>query len=109
MGARFTHRNEDFTCENCGRQVPPASVGCRNHCPYCLTSKHLDEAAGDRASHCKGLMVPIMYSWKKIKLNGGKAKGIVITYRCDKCGEVKRNKAAPDDNRELIESLRRCA
>ena len=32
-------------------------------------------------------------------------KGYVITYRCDRCGEVRRCKAAPDDDRALIIEL----
>ncbi|WP_419962425.1 RNHCP domain-containing protein [Psychrobacillus sp. BM2] len=28
----------------------------RNHCPFCLFSKHLDNYPGDRSSECQDLM-----------------------------------------------------
>ncbi|MBO7095209.1 RNHCP domain-containing protein [bacterium] len=34
--------NETFICTNCGQEVPLASKTCRNHCPYCFTSLHVD-------------------------------------------------------------------
>jgi len=47
-------RNEEFECENCGKKIslhPESSA--RNHCPYCLFSKHLDDKfPGDRLSEC---------------------------------------------------------
>ncbi|MBO7505538.1 RNHCP domain-containing protein [bacterium] len=46
--------NESFICVNCGREVPLASKTCRNHCPYCFASLHVDgEIPGDRSSICK--------------------------------------------------------
>lgn len=50
-----------FTCRACGRLVVPegAGSGHRNHCPYCLTSVHLDDRPGDRGSDCHGRMEPI--------------------------------------------------
>jgi DNA-directed RNA polymerase subunit RPC12/RpoP len=36
--------NESFTCENCGKEIEKHPEGsARNHCPYCLSSKHLDD------------------------------------------------------------------
>lgn len=32
-------------------------------------------------------------------------KGYVIIYRCQKCGSIRRNKAAEDDNKELLITL----
>ena len=42
--------NESFTCKVCGRLVVPNGAGSdhRNHCPYCLSSQHLDIEPGDR-------------------------------------------------------------
>ncbi|HLR46538.1 MAG TPA: RNHCP domain-containing protein, partial [Deinococcales bacterium] len=59
---RFTAqgRNTGFTCSNCGAEVPPlARGGCRNHCPRCLHSLHVDVNPGDRASDCGGLLEPV--------------------------------------------------
>ena len=45
-----------FNCEHCGKEVLPLSDGSyRNHCPYCLYSKHVDIVLGDRLNHVKDL------------------------------------------------------
>lgn len=64
--------------------------GCRNHCPHCLYSKHIDINPGDRASECGGMLEPIGVDYSA-------KKGWVIVSRCQRCGELKRNKAALDD------------
>lgn len=48
--------NESFTCKVCGRLVVPDGAGSdhRNHCPYCLSSQHLDIEPGDREADCGG-------------------------------------------------------
>ena len=38
----FTEIDESFICENCGKKVEKLGYSCRNHCPYCLHSKHVD-------------------------------------------------------------------
>jgi hypothetical protein len=84
-------RNTGFTCGVCGAEVPPLVNGsCRNHCPKCLHSLHVDDLPGDRASDCGGLLVPIGAE------QSGK-KGWVIVFRCERCGVVRRNKAALED------------
>ena len=50
-----THPCRDsFTCKVCGRLVVADAAGSahRNHCPNCLSSLHVDEEPGDRASDC---------------------------------------------------------
>ncbi|HYG57356.1 MAG TPA: RNHCP domain-containing protein [Symbiobacteriaceae bacterium] len=92
--------NAGFTCEYCGAAVPPVTNGSyRNHCPFCLHSKHVDEAPGDRSAGCKGLMVPIALTH-----NG--RKGYQVVHRCMACGAVRRNRVvesglAPDDLDQL--------
>ena len=44
----FTKIDEEFICENCGKKVKKLGYTCRNHCPYCLHSKHVDVNPGDR-------------------------------------------------------------
>ncbi len=39
----FTVIDEEFDCENCGKHVSKLGYSCRNHCPYCLHSKHVDK------------------------------------------------------------------
>ena len=45
---------ESFTCKVCGRLVTPEGAGSshRNHCPYCLSSLHVDIEPGDRCRRC---------------------------------------------------------
>ena len=59
MGAKFTEIDEGFVCEHCGKKVEPLGYSCRNHCPECLYSKHVDINPGDREETCHGLLEPI--------------------------------------------------
>jgi len=75
---------------NCGKYVNPAQNGkCRNHCIYCLWSRHVDITPGDRKHSCKGLMKPIKIQKRK--------KGLYIQHECIKCGMKKWNKILEDD------------
>ena len=93
--------NKGFICEHCGQRVLPTTNGSyRNHCPFCLYSKHMDIKPGDRQCQCHGLMKPagLKYHTKK---------GFQIIYECLKCGKKKVNKVAdftvqPDNTAELI-------
>ena len=98
MGRKFTKIDEEFVCEHCGKKVEKLGYTCRNHCNNCLYSKHVDINPGDREETCHGLLEPI-----KVELDS--KKGYVIVYRCQKCGAIRKNKAAEDDNMELIISL----
>ena len=55
----FTVIDEEFICENCGKNVPKLGYSRRNHCPWCLHSKHVDINPGDRAEECHGDLEPI--------------------------------------------------
>ncbi len=92
---KFNEIDEEFICENCGKNVKKLGYSCRNHCNYCLYSKHVDVNPGDREEKCHGLLEPI-----GIEMNN--KKGYVIIYRCKKCGQIRKNKAAKDDNIDLI-------
>ena len=84
---------DPFTCKVCGWPVVPAGAGSshRNHCPNCLTSLHVDNKPGDRASDCGGYMDPVAV-W--VKKNGEWA----IIHRCRQCGKMSANRIAADDN-----------
>ena len=56
---QFTMRDEAFICENCHQTVSPLQYSARDHCPYCLFSKHVDILPGDRSNNCHGLLEPI--------------------------------------------------
>ncbi|WAH39054.1 RNHCP domain-containing protein [Alicyclobacillus dauci] len=99
----FTRRNESFTCVNCGNEVEPSQRSCRNHCPNCLHSVHLDIMPGDRAANCSGLMVPIRVEYHT-------KKGYQLVHRCQSCGHISRNVVQTDvqvqpDNQEAILDL----
>ncbi|USN56071.1 MAG: RNHCP domain-containing protein [Candidatus Peribacteria bacterium] len=82
--------NESFICQNCGVQVDPAPKTCRNHCPYCFSSLHVDgDVPGDRSTSCHGKMFPREY----VLANGE----IKIHFLCLSCGKQHWNKAAEDD------------
>lgn len=97
---RFVMRDEPFVCVHCGRQVPPSGVTSRDHCPFCLTSRHVDRFPGDRANPCGGVLRPV-------SAEPHPKKGFVILYRCQTCGEIVRCRAVlsgccPDDTEKLI-------
>ncbi len=89
----FKMINESFTCENCSREVEKHPEGsARNHCPFCLYSKHLDkDFPWDRLSDCHSIMKPIWIDFKK-------NKWYMIKHKCTKCSKEILNKLAPDDN-----------
>lgn len=95
---RFKKNDSGFICVNCGREVSVLGYTSRNHCPYCLWSLHVDINPGDRASECKAPLEPIS------AVTDSK-KGFIIVHRCTKCGELRRNKAARDDDMRKIISL----
>ncbi len=96
-----THPSDEvFTCKVCGRTVTPdgAGSGHRNHCPNCLSSLHVDEEPGDRASDCGGVMEPIAV-W--VRNNGEWA----IIHRCKRCGKLSSNRVLADDNPMKLMSI----
>lgn len=95
---RFTKNDSGFICADCGHEVPPLKYTSRNHCPKCLCSLHLDVNPGDRASECGGVMDAVF-------AEPDAKRGFIVTHKCRKCGELRRNKAASDDDRDLLIEL----
>ena len=93
--ANFVEIDEEFICENCRKDVPKLNYTSRDHCPYCLYAKHVDINPGDRAENCHGMLEPI-------GIENNPKKGYVIIYKCKKCGAIRKNIAAKDDNMKLI-------
>ena len=91
---------ESFTCKVCGALVTPEDAGSRhrNHCPRCLSSVHVDNRPGDRASLCGGTMDPIGV-W--VRKDGEWA----LIHRCRACGALSSNRIAADDNPALLMSI----
>ena len=94
---KFHMVDENFRCENCGREVSKLNYTARDHCPYCLYSKHVDINPGDRANPCQGLLRPI--DLEKFK------DTYKIVYTCEKCQAIHKNIVANDDNMEAIIAL----
>lgn len=94
---RFNMIDESFTCENCGKTIEPLVYSARDHCPYCLFSKHVDILPGDRANECHGLLEPI-----KIEKFKNTYK---IIYKCKKCHQTHKNIMANDDDMNIIIEL----
>lgn len=94
---KFTMRDENFICENCGKEVNKLNYTARDHCPYCLYSKHVDINPGDRLNDCLGLLKPI--GIEKFK------DTYKIIYECSKCKQLHKNIIANDDNMDLIIEL----
>ena len=96
MGRR--EENTGFVCVVCDEAVTALTNGSyRNHCPFCLSSVHVDESPGDRGSECLGVMDAIGVAHAK--------KGWQLVHRCLRCGAIKRNLVAPDDDGVLVAHL----
>jgi len=100
-----------FTCIKCKHAISSdpllSGVNNRNHCPFCLTSKHVDlYQAGDRLNACKSTMTPIGLTWKKSKNKYGSGLGeLMIVHRCDGCHRFSINRIAADDCSDSIQRL----
>lgn len=66
--------------------------------PNCLSSLHVDEEPGDRASDCGGIMEPVAVWVRK----GGEW---AIIHRCKRCGKLSSNRVAADDNPMKLMSI----
>lgn len=92
---RFKMIDENFECIVCQKKVDKLNYTARDHCPYCLSSIHVDNNPGDRNCKCLGILKPI-------DIEKGKKDTFKIVYKCQKCGIIKRNKAAIDDDYDKI-------
>lgn len=110
------HRYESFQCSHCHSHVSTsplvAGVQNRNHCPYCLWSRHVDlSQAGDRLAGCQGMMRPIGVTLKRTRKKYGMAQygELMLIHRCEDCGRLSVNRIAADDDANLIYELYRVA
>ena len=106
---KINNASGDFVCRNCGAFVSVnealSGVSNRNHCPHCLSSRHLDHfEPGDRLSACKACMKPIGLTFKRsVKKYASHQLGeLMLVHLCDGCGKVSINRIAADDDPELI-------
>ena len=104
--------DQDFNCAHCGNPVVGApeisGVNNRNHCPYCLWSRHLDLfQAGDRLAACRAPMRPVGLSQKQgrkkyASKNGGE---LLLVHICTACEQISLNRLAADDLAWRIEEV----
>jgi len=101
---RSSLENPAFRCCHCKAWVESdpevAGVKHRNHCPYCLHSRHLDrDKPGDRRSDCRAGMRPIGLTLKashnKYRSDDGE---LMLIHNCLGCGKLSINRIAADDN-----------
>jgi DNA-directed RNA polymerase subunit RPC12/RpoP len=94
----------DFRCAHCHQIVSSvhllSGVNNRNHCPYCLWSRHLDlYTAGDRLSACKAPMQPVALTAKHSRNKYGQGRGeLMLVHQCSDCGGISINRIAADDD-----------
>ncbi len=104
----FSVINNDFKCLHCQHPVSANSlvsgVHNRNHCPYCLWSRHMDlHRPGDRLAACRAGMRPVGLTLKKTGKKYGPGTGeLMLIHLCHDCGKVSINRIAADDDPEMI-------
>ena len=91
---KFNMIDEEFICEYCNKKVKKLKYSARDHCPYCLYSKHVDINPGDRMNNCNGMLEPIDIEKYKDSYK--------IIYKCKKCNEIHKNIIANDDDMDII-------
>ena len=98
-----------FTCGHCDSWVSKdrfIGTHFRNHCPFCLWSKHVDERhSGDRDSSCRSSMEPIGLTFKhegQDKYGRPRQGELMLVHQCQKCGAFSLNRLAADDEIQMV-------
>jgi len=108
MSRSYPQTFGDFKCAPCGHIVSSAhwlsGVNNRNHCPYCLWSRHLDlYAAGDRLAACKAPMHPVALTCKHSRNKYASGRGeLMLVHQCVDCDNISINRIAADDDTDTI-------
>ncbi len=108
MNHHFDTITSDFRCKHCHNYVSTdpmlSGVNNRNHCPYCLHSRHMDlYEPGDRLSACKAEMRPVGLTLKRTNKKYGRQQGeLMLIHLCADCGAVSANRLAADDDAETL-------
>lgn len=87
-----------FRCRHCQLDVPLDAPGTRhrNHCPYCLWSRHVDDdVPGDRDAACGSSMEPLAVAVR------GDGEWLLL-HRCVACDQLRLNRTAGDDSPLLL-------
>ena len=109
-------QEDSFRCLHCGAVVYThqlvSGVQNRNHCPYCLWSRHVDYLQpGDRMSACKGIMQPIALTVKygRNKYACCSRGELMLVHRCGDCNKLTINRIAADDQAGMLEQIYRAS
>jgi RNHCP domain-containing protein len=95
------NENEPFRCGRCRMFVGQTVSGGkhRNHCPFCLASRHVDlRRPGDRESPCRAVMPAIGVAFRA---DGEQ----MLVHRCNGCGIERQNRIAADDDPVVVMRL----
>ncbi|MBN2146935.1 MAG: RNHCP domain-containing protein [Anaerolineales bacterium] len=102
-------QGDGFDCAHCKGYVSAdgllSGVRNRNHCPYCLWSRHLDLGiAGDRLAACKAPMRPIGLTFKRARNRYASDPNgeLMLIHQCAACGKLSINRIAADDLPECV-------
>jgi hypothetical protein len=101
-------RTFGFKCIHCHAYISSdpdlSGVQNRNHCPYCLWSKHVDlNESGDRLAACKAPMQPAGLCLKRVPKKYGDQNGeLMMVHLCCDCGSFSLNRIAADDDTASI-------
>lgn len=108
MKHHYDKITSDFTCKHCHNYVSTdpffSGVNNRNHCPYCLWSRHMDMfEPGDRMAACKAAMQPVGLTLKRTNKKYGSQQGeLMIIHQCVECERISINRIAADDDNENL-------
>ncbi len=98
-------RETEFRCVQCKQSVSTgreaSGVNNRNHCPWCLYSRHVDlKTPGDRLADCHSKMTSIGLTLKHTPKKYGRSyQGeLMLIHRCLGCGKISINRIAGDDD-----------
>lgn len=110
--SRSFREQDDFRCLHCHAHVSVdhrlSGVQNRNHCPYCLWSRHVDlHKAGDRQAECQGSMEPVGLTLKSTRKRypSPMSGELMLIHRCTACGKISINRVAADDDARLIQQV----
>jgi hypothetical protein len=105
---RHQQEAEGFQCTHCRAYVSAnhwlAGVHNRNHCPYCLWSRHMDLVTpGDRLAACREPMKPVGLALKRSDKKYGPGWGeLMLVHECLECSKISLNRIAADDVAEQL-------
>jgi hypothetical protein len=101
------HDGGGFRCSHCKQFVVINDMlmgtANRNHCNWCLWSKHVDIDKGDRRSDCHGGMKPIGLTFKHE--GHGRRGEVMIIHLCSSCSKVSINRIARDDPEFKVQEI----